>query len=56
MRHYDSFWVVSALNLSVVVHTETLRILSGCDEAEIVLESDIGRRTLIGSPASLQRR
>jgi hypothetical protein len=56
MRHYDSSWVVSPLNLSVVVYTETLRLLTGCDETEIVLESDIGRRTLIGSPASLRRR
>lgn len=55
MQHYNSFWVVSPPNLSVVVHTETLRLLIGCDEAEIVLESDIGCRTFIGSPASLQR-
>jgi hypothetical protein len=53
MCHYgSSFWVVSSPNLSVSACTETLRL---CDnDGEIVLESFIGRRALIGIAARLQ--
>jgi hypothetical protein len=55
MCHYGSFWVVSSLNVSVSECTEILRLWIGCDdEAEIMLESFLGRRALIGIVAMLQ--